>query len=472
MTAAADAAAPRSARGAMLYRWRYAYAFLGVALLLAAVAAYGVREHRIEAGARDRLAWGLDVQRAALQMENASTLMEVHQRGFLVKGNPQAIRWRDAAYRRGLDQSDVLMALVRDVPGQRRNVERMVAAFKSRYGAMRRVAEAARRDGLAAARAAFILAGDDSVDTVLATIGAVRREQLRIVAEATAEAEDAGRRSSLIALYGTGTALALLLVAAWLLVRQFDRNEQLRRRLEDAHALERARAEDLARSNRELEAFSYTISHDLRAPLRHIDGYARMLQEDAGSQLDAEMRRYLDTISESSRRMGMLIDDLLAYSRLGRKPLDSIDVDMEELTRRTAHDVAGDARATVDIGRLPVVKADPVLLRQAWINLLSNAVKYSAQRGADARIEVRGEAGDGTARFRIRDNGVGFDMRYADKLFGVFQRLHSQDEFEGTGVGLAIVRQVVERHGGRVWAEAVPGEGATFHVELPTGGSP
>ena len=228
-------------------------------------------------------------------------------------------------------------------------------------------------------------------------------------------------------------------------------------------------AQQLTQINQELEAFSYTVSHDLRAPLRHIGGYAQMLQEDASEQLDADMRRYLDVISDSARRMGMLIDDLLAFSRLGRKPLERVAVDMNALVGHALEEAAGGQprAAEVSLEVLPDLHADPILLRQVWVNLVSNALKYSATRGAGARIEIRGESDGLVNRYTIRDNGVGFDMRYADKLFGVFQRLHSQDEFEGTGVGLAIVQRIVNRHGGRIWAEAEPGLGATFTIELP-----
>lgn len=226
-----------------------------------------------------------------------------------------------------------------------------------------------------------------------------------------------------------------------------------------------ANAVQLQQTNRELEAFSYTVSHDLRAPLRHIDGYARMLQEDAAEHLDADMRRYLDTISASARQMGALIDDLLAFSRLGRKPVERTEVDMGALVEHVLQEIGAGAR--VDVGQLPTVQGDPVLLKQVWINLISNAIKYSAPRAEAARIEVTGESINGVARYRIRDNGVGFDMRYADKLFGVFQRLHSQEEFEGTGVGLAIVHRVVVRHGGTISAESQPRQGATFTFELP-----
>jgi signal transduction histidine kinase len=453
------------------YRWRYAAAFAAVFMLLAFVAGFVLYQQRNEAAARERLNWALDVQRAALEMENASTLMEVYQRGFLLTGSPTAVEQRDAVYRRGLQQSDILSRLLADTPALRPDAQALVAAFRRRHAVMRQVTAAAERDGLASARAAFSLRGDRSVGPVLASIEAVRREQRRLGADATRRAEIAARQSNLVALYGTLLGLGTLAVAAWLLLRQVARNEDLHHRLLLAHEEEKARSAELARSNRELEAFSYTISHDLRAPLRHIGGYARMLQEDAGDQLDAEMRRYLDTIGDSSRRMGMLIDDLLAYSRLGRKSLERVEVDMEDLTRRMVEELP-DARDKIVVSGLPPVHADPVLLRQAWFNLLSNALKYSAPRGDAARVEIEGTRANGRARYVIRDNGVGFDMRYADKLFGVFQRLHSQDEFEGTGVGLAIVQQIVERHGGRVWAEAAPGAGATFYMELPAGEIP
>jgi signal transduction histidine kinase len=234
----------------------------------------------------------------------------------------------------------------------------------------------------------------------------------------------------------------------------------------------RSRTAQLEAANRELEAFSFSVSHDLRAPLRHIDGYANMMKEDAGHHLDDETRRYLDTISDSARRMGMLIDDLLAFSRLSRNQVHRVEVDMSDLVARALREAGGSPEgAQVAIGALPPAYADPRLLYQVWANLISNAVKYSATRGAAARIEIMGEASEGVNRYSVRDNGVGFDMKYADKLFGVFQRLHTREEFEGTGVGLAIVQRIINRHGGRVWAEAELNRGATFTFELPNGDS-
>ena len=259
---------------------------------------------------------------------------------------------------------------------------------------------------------------------------------------------------------------------------------QIRRRMrhwiEAQHQLEHLNRDldrktlSLEETVRDLESFSYSISHDLRAPLRHITGYASMLLEDAPAGLDSESLRHLHVIADSARHMGTLIDDLLAFSRLGRKSLDRQPIDMQDLVEDVIKEICGarsDGTASPVrpmVAALPPCIGDPALIRQVWVNLLSNAIKYSAPRGAAARIEVTGEAGEEWTRYSVRDNGVGFDMRYADKLFGVFQRLHSQEQFEGTGVGLAIVHRVVTRHGGRVEAVGQPDHGATFSFELPT----
>ena len=255
------------------------------------------------------------------------------------------------------------------------------------------------------------------------------------------------------------TQLAIAMFQARLLARLRDHAAEL-------EATVRKRTEALEAANKELESFSYSVSHDLRAPLRAVDGYARMLEEDYAARLDDEGRRLLAVVRQSSVRMGRLIDDLLAFSRLGRQQPAKQLVDMTELARDVVTELRNGAAASVELGALPSARADRALIRQVWTNLVGNALKYSGKR-ADARVEIGGRQDGGESVYWVRDNGVGFDMRYADKLFGVFQRLHRADEFDGTGVGLAIVQRVVARHGGRVWAEAKPGEGACFHFSLP-----
>jgi len=239
-----------------------------------------------------------------------------------------------------------------------------------------------------------------------------------------------------------------------------------------AHAAEleskvRSRTAELEAANHELESFSYSVSHDLRAPLRAIDGYARMLDEDYAERLDAEGRRLIAVVRSNAKKMGQLIDDLLGFSRLGRQELLKRPVDMSALVKEVVQELDPGRAAHIELGELPAAAADRALLKQAWLNLVGNALKYSAKR-ADPRIELGARREAHESVYWVRDNGVGFDMRYAEKLFGVFQRLHTSAEFPGTGVGLAIVQRVVNRHGGRVWAEGRPGEGATFFFSLPS----
>ena len=230
----------------------------------------------------------------------------------------------------------------------------------------------------------------------------------------------------------------------------------------------RQRTADLEAANRDLESFSLSVSHDLRAPLARLEGFARLLEEDHGPALNAEGRRIIDVICQNTRRMDNLIEDLLTYSRLGRQPLRARKIDMSAVVADAVKEVLGDLAQPVpiNVGPLPSVEGDPSLLKQVWINLLSNAVKFTGKVDAPA-IEVSCAPEEGEHVFRVRDNGAGFDMQYYDKVFGVFQRLHPENQFPGTGVGLAIVQRLVAKHGGRVWAEGKVGEGATFYFTLP-----
>ncbi len=281
-----------------------------------------------------------------------------------------------------------------------------------------------------------------------------------------ASAESTRHTSMLLAI---GAGLQLVLLASVYYLIHHDITE--RRRVADE--LQR-RGELLEAANKELEAFSYSVSHDLRAPLRHIDGYAALLRKTVAHSLSEKGVRYLQTISDAATQMGQLIDDLLVFSRMGRQDMLQTTVNMDQLIKSILSDLRLDLhgrRISWTIASLPEVQGDPSMLRQVFMNLLTNALKFTSTR-ATASIEIGAESsGSDEIVLYVRDNGVGFDMQYAPKLFGVFQRLHRADEFEGTGIGLANVRRIVHRHGGRAWADGVADQGATFYVALPRGGT-
>lgn len=283
------------------------------------------------------------------------------------------------------------------------------------------------------------------------------------------------------------------------ILRVLERTQaMLRLRRENAALLERLSLRtvelenanrELSVANRELEAFSGSVSHDLRAPLRTIDGLLQVVQEDFGASVPPEARRHIEAISAQASRMSELIEDMLRLSRLGREPLQKRSVDMRSLVQEVVDELrAAEGARTLEIriGELPAVQADPSLLRQVWVNLVANALKFTRRRES-ALIEIGGaeRAGPGGARtgmgpgngpdpgwvehklYSIRDNGAGFDPSGAERLFGIFQRLHAAKDFEGTGVGLSIARRIIERHGGSIWAESAPDRGAAFHFTLP-----
>ncbi|MBI3220093.1 MAG: PAS domain-containing protein [Bacteroidetes bacterium] len=225
--------------------------------------------------------------------------------------------------------------------------------------------------------------------------------------------------------------------------------------------------EQLVQVNKELEAFSYTVAHDLRTPLRSVHGYAAMMEEDYGQILDAEGKRILGNIKQSASKMGQMIDDLLAFSRLGRKEIHLAEVNMAALTEQAVAEInhLTPHHARIVVGNLPAVMGDYNLLYQVMINLISNAVKYSS-KSEQPVIEITAEEKSGEILFSVKDNGVGFDIKYVDKLFGVFQRLHNENEFHGHGIGLAFVHRIIMKHGGKIWAEGKVDKGATFCFTL------
>jgi len=243
-------------------------------------------------------------------------------------------------------------------------------------------------------------------------------------------------------------------------IRKF--NEELEQKVID-------RTEQLEAVNKELGSFSYSVSHDLRAPIRAINGYARILEDDYAGKFDEDGTVALNAIIRNSKKMGQLIDDLLAFSKLGRKEVTVSNINMKVLVKSVKDDLLFDDKENkteFKIDTLPPAKGDQSLIKQVWINLISNAIKYSKNK-AGATVEIGASEKGNEIVYYVKDNGAGFDMQYYDKLFGVFQRLHSQEEFEGTGIGLAIVQKIVSRHKGSVWAESILDKGATFYFSLP-----
>jgi len=264
--------------------------------------------------------------------------------------------------------------------------------------------------------------------------------------------------------------LALIAVAALICVILF-LGHQLQR-LRVALALSDARLDralqDMRAASAELESFSYTVAHDLRAPLRAIDGFSRALIEDFGGELEPEAARLLGTVRRNSMRMGALMDDLLGFSRLLRQPLHKSRIEPAAIVRRVIEEGAGMAQGrdiAFAIGALPPCEADPALATRVFAELIGNAVKFTA-KAPGARIEIGSREQDGRTVYVVADNGTGFDMAFAGKLFGVFQRLHRAEDFDGNGVGLAIAQRIVHRHGGEIWTEAAPDQGAIFSFTL------
>jgi light-regulated signal transduction histidine kinase (bacteriophytochrome) len=250
--------------------------------------------------------------------------------------------------------------------------------------------------------------------------------------------------------------------------RDITRQQKTDQEIKQLNADLKRNVTELELTNKELESFSYSVSHDLRAPLRSINGYAQIIQEDHAQQLSNEAKRMLNVIRNNAKRMGVLIDDLLAFSRMGRKEVVRLEIDFNKMVEPIIADLekGTDKPVAITVKKLHPAQGDPALLSQVFINLISNAIKYSSRKETP-QVEIGSFEKEDEWVYYVKDNGAGFDMQYVHKLFGVFQRLHSNEEFEGTGVGLAIVQRIVVKHGGRVWAEGKIDEGATFYFSLP-----
>jgi signal transduction histidine kinase len=310
--------------------------------------------------------------------------------------------------------------------------------------------------------------GKELIDEVRMQIGEMRTAEEQLLARRLETAAVGTRRMKAVIVLGNALAILILSMAGFVIHREAGRRDRAEKELQHVNEHLEQRTAELSDTNGELESFSYSVAHDLRAPLRQIAGYSSVLLQDYGPDLDTEARRYLEKVEEGARKMGRLVDDLLSLSKIGRQELALQDTPLDSLLRQVVDDLAPECSGREvewQIGSLFSAECDPALMKQVFVNLLSNAVKYTGKRER-AVIQVGQTMQNDLRVIFVRDNGAGFEMQYVGKLFGVFQRLHKARDFEGTGVGLAIAQRIIRKHGGRIWAEAELDRGATFFFTL------
>jgi len=372
-----------------------------------------------------------------------------------------------------------LRELTSDNPIQQHNLDRLDLMVADKFAEMQHRIDIRKQQGLnASAEAVKQGPGNLLLGPIRELAASMNQEENRLLKRRLIVAAAASRKTKGVTVLGNVLALFFLGIAGFVIQKEMGERKRGQDEIKRLNQDLEGQVEELVNANRELDAFTHSLAHDLRAPLRHMHGFAELLREAWYDKFDEDGRHFLGKILISSKEMGMLVDDLLNFSRLARVEVQASPVDPRELVDRARQELEpeiGSRIVTWEIAPLPSVRADPALLYQALFNILANAVKYT-RKCAAARIEVGclngdGDSGDSVTLF-VRDNGAGFDMQYVEKLFRVFQRLHRAEDFEGTGVGLANVRRIVERHGGRVWADGSLGHGATFYLSLPAASIP
>ncbi|MGA9511413.1 MAG: CHASE3 domain-containing protein [Candidatus Sulfotelmatobacter sp.] len=398
---------------------------------------------------------------------------ESGQRGYILTGEDSYLN----PYRNGVTQAqqDVaqLRELTSDNPTQQEATRHLDQFILARFTGLGERIEIRRRNGLTIAAEAVATGdnGEERTDEIRICISQIQQAEERLLSLRLSAAAASTRNIKLVIILGNALEILFLSIAGLAIHRETRRSNLAERELQQANEILKHRTNELSDANGELESFSYSVAHDLRAPLRQIAGYSSVLLQDYGQRLDAEARRSLDKVAAGARKMGQLLDDLLSFSRIGRQELLMQSTPLDSLLRQVVEDLAPECSArNIDwqIGKLFVAECDAGLIKQVFVNLLSNAVKYSGKR-EHAVIQVGETTQNNEHVIFVRDNGAGFEMQYVNKLFGVFQRLHKARDFEGTGVGLAIVQRIIAKHGGRIWAEAKLDQGATFFFTL---GSP
>jgi signal transduction histidine kinase len=423
--------------------------------------------------AYDNGLWVEHTQQVNLEIEELTTLYlsaRAAWRNYLTAGSDIDLRIYEESVNAVPLKVASLQSLTRDNPRQKDRIDALAILLSEDIAAIGQDMEKKRSGRYADPAAPF--APDLNWQKIKHISEMIQAEEKKLLAQRSREWKSSTERLVITIISGSLASFVMLMLVFYLLRKEVEQRRAAQEALAESERHFRLVAEAEKAANKELESFSYTVSHDLRSPLRAINGFSRILKEDYADKLDDEGLRLLQVIRDNSNRMGSLIDDLLAFSRLGRKPVAKVQIDMTALAqavKEELRDELKDRPVQIIIHPLPPALGDPVLIRQVWTNLLANAIKFTGHV-TSARIEVGASEAEqqGTAAnvYYVKDNGAGFDMRYYGKLFGIFHRLHRDDEFPGTGVGLAIVHRVVMRHDGRVWAEGRVNHGATFFFEL------
>jgi signal transduction histidine kinase len=393
------------------------------------------------------------------------TEQETGVRGFLTTGEEAELQSYESGHRQLQTDMEEVRELTQDNPRQQQALDGLEPLAAERYVELGK-AIAARRERAVVRRVAMI--GEENekqtVDAFQAAITAMEAEEQRLLSQRLQNARHSSQMTKILIIAGNAVAFSFLFAAGLVIFQEMGRRHQAEEEVLRSNA-------DLAAANKELQAFSYSVSHDLRAPLRSIDGFSLALLEDYENKLDADGKDHLRRIRGATDRMAELIDGMLNLARISRADMVRENIDLSSLAREIASELQAsqpERQVAFSIpAKLPAT-GDRVLLRVVLENLLSNSWKFTRELPS-ARIEFGTQPNGGQRAYFVRDNGAGFDMQHAEKLFGVFQRLHRQSEFPGTGVGLATVQRIIHRHGGKIWAEAKPGQGATFYFVLGNG---
>jgi signal transduction histidine kinase len=417
---------------------------------------------------------------------------ETEQRGYMLTGQDRYLERYGAGVNQVRQDMKELSGLIQDNPKEREAIQRLEPLVTARLGELADGIEVRKQSGLLAGVEAVAYGNvGGSTEKITAQIVEMRQTEAQLLSTRLETAAASSRKMKAVVVCGNALAILILLAKGFVIHWETGKrnlaeqnlkqaNERLERRTGELESrteellvsnskLER-RTLELSETNIEMESFAYSVAHDLRAPLRHIAGYSRVLSQDYGSQLDAEGRRYLEKLVDGAQKMGHLVDDLLNLSKVRRQELSLEAVPLDSLLRQVVKELAPECSGREiewRIGDLFGAECDPGLMKQVFVNLVSNAVKYTRKR-KHAVIEVGQTMLNDEHVVFVRDNGAGFEMQYVGKLFGVFQRLHKAGDFEGTGVGLAIVQRIIRKHGGRIWAEAELDRGATFFFTLGT----